>query len=108
MNAYEAVDEFLAAQYRSRLEEVLCDGCFVGRLGLVLDGVAKIVPRLVNSTVERDGGLANTYEGILMLLGSWYRFRCQIFVDRGGQRFLSDVGEFAPVEWQARVALAAG
>ena len=108
MNAYEAVDEYLAANYRSRLEEVLCDGCFVGRLGLVLDGIVKVVPRLVASAPERDGGLANSYEGVLMLQGVWYRFRCQIFVDRGGQRFLSDLSEFTAVEWQARAALAAG
>ena len=60
---------------------------------------------LVRSEREDDGGLCNTCEGTLAVQGVAYRFRCHVFVDRGGARFLSDVSEFAPVEWQARVAM---
>jgi hypothetical protein len=107
MNAYDAVDEFLVAQHGTHLEEVLCDGCFVGRLDRALTDVAKVLPRLVRSTLEEDGGLVQLYEGILDLDGLWYSFRCQIFIDQSGQRFLSDVAAFDAVEWQARVKVPA-
>lgn len=107
MNAFDAVDELLMAKYRLHLEDVLCDGCLIGRLGVAFGDRARLMPRLIRSTAEEDGGLANAYEGILVLDGVWYRFACQVFVDRGGQRFLSDVSAFEAVEWRARVAMTA-
>ncbi len=107
MNAFEAVDELLMATQGVHLEDLLCDGCLVGRLGHAFGERARIVPRLIRSTAEEDGGLSNAYEGILALDGVWYRFACQLFVDRGGQRFLSDVSAFEAVEWRARVAVSA-
>lgn len=107
MNAFDAVDEFLLANHGVHLEEVLCDGCFIGRLGGALGGAVKVLPRLTQSVVEEDGGIANAYEGILILGGLWYSFACRVFVDSGGQRFLSDLTAFAPVEWQARIAVSA-
>jgi hypothetical protein len=107
MTTFDAVDDFLMAHFAMRLEDVLCDGCFVGRLGSRLADNVKLLPRLIRSAAEEDGGVCNAYRGVLILDGVWYRFACQIFVDGGGQRFLSDVTEFAAVEWQARVALSA-
>ena len=107
MSEFDAVDEMLMATYRLHLEDVLCDGCLVGRLGRVFGDRARIMPRLLRSTAEEDGGVANAYEGILVLDDVWYRFACQLFVDRGGQRFLSDVSAFEAVEWRARVAVPA-
>jgi hypothetical protein len=107
MSAFDTVDDFLMATHRLRLEDVLCDGCLMGRLSVVLGDGVKIMPRLVGSTVEEDGGVANVYDGILVLDGIWYRFRCHVFVDGSGQRFLSDISAFDAVEWRARVALSA-
>jgi hypothetical protein len=107
MNAYEAVDELLMARYGVLLEDVLCDGCLVGRLGAALGQSARIMPRLIRSTNEEDGGLAQHYEGIFVIEEIWYRFACQLFVDRGGLRFLSSVDGFEAVEWQARLAVPA-
>jgi hypothetical protein len=45
---------------------------------------------------EGDRGTALSYEGTLTLNGIAYSFRCGVFVDRSGERFLSDVAEFAP------------
>jgi len=106
-NAFDKVDEFLMARHRLQLEDVLCDGCLMGRLGAALGESAKILPRLISSATEEDGGVANVYDGILVLDDLWYRFRCHVFIDGGGQRFLSDVSAFEAVEWRARVALSA-
>jgi hypothetical protein len=107
MNSFETVDEFLVASYHRNLEDVLCDGCLIGRLSTQFGERARIMPRLIRSTREADGGLANAYEGILILDGIWYRFACQVFVDQGGQRFLSDVSAFDAVEWRAEVKIPA-
>jgi len=107
MRSFENVDEFLVATYHRHLEDVLCDGCLIGRLATQFGERARIMPRLVRSTHEADGGLANAYEGILVLDGVWYRFACQVFVDAGGDRFLSDVSQFEAVEWQAGVKIPA-
>jgi hypothetical protein len=107
MNSFEGVDEFLVATYHRHLEDALCDGCLVGRLSSAFGERARIMPRLIRSTVEEDGGLANAYEGILVLDDLWYRFACHVFVDRGGQRFLSDVSAFDAIEWQARLKVPA-
>jgi hypothetical protein len=107
MEAYDTVDDFLLATYRLHLEDVLCEGCSLGRLSVMLADRAKIIPRLVRSTREDDGGIANDYEGILVLDEVWYRFRCHVFSDGGGQRFLSDVTDFAAIEWQARLSMPA-
>ena len=107
MQAFDTVDDFLLATYRLRLEDVLCEGCAMGRLGVVLADRATIVPRLLQSVQEEDGGIANDYEGILVLDGVWYRFCCHLFIDPSGQRFLSDVTDFEAVEWRARMAVPA-
>ena len=107
MSSFDGVDEFLMGTYQCHLEDVLCDGCLVGRLSTALGERARIMPRLVRSTVEEDGGLANAYEGILVLDDVWYRFACQVFVDRGGQRFLSDVSAFDAIEWRAQLKMPA-
>lgn len=107
MSSFDRVDEFLMANYHRQLEDVLCDGCLVGRLATAFGDRARIMPRLVRSIAEEDGGLANFYEGILVLDEVWYRFACQVFVDRGGQRFLSDVSAFDAIEWQAQLKVPA-
>src|SRR5271156_1767346 len=106
-NSFDKVDEFLVAQYPRHLEDVLCDGCLIGRLSTQFGERARLMARLIRSTREEGGGLANASEGILVLDGIWYRFACQVFVDHGGQRFLSDVSQFEAVEWQAEVKVSA-
>jgi hypothetical protein len=107
MSSFDGVDEFLVATYHRHLEDVLCDGCLTGRLSTAFGERARIMPRLVGSTAEEDGGLANAYEGILVLDDIWYRFACQVFVDRGGQCFLSDVSAFDAIEWRAQLKVPA-
>jgi hypothetical protein len=105
MDAFRAVGDFLRAKYRLDLEDVLCEGCLVGRITAKLGAIAKIMPRLVRSQSEDDGGAWSVYDGVLILDGIWYRFACQIFVDAGGLRFLADLSAFDAVEWNVRLAV---
>jgi hypothetical protein len=105
--AAHSIDAFLAATYGLHLEDVLCEGCLMGRLGPALAERVKLVPRLVRSTREDDGGTAQIYDGLLALDGLWHRFSCQIFIDGGGERFLADVTALEPLGWETRVAIPA-
>jgi hypothetical protein len=107
MSAARNIDAFLAATYGLHLEDLLCEGCLVGRLGPTVAERVKLIPRLVQSTSEDDGGVAQIYEGLMALDGLWHRFRCQIFIDSGGERFLADVTAFEPLGWETRVAIPA-
>ena len=102
-----SIDAFLAAAYGLRLEDVLCEGCLMGRLGPALAERIRLVPRLVRSTHEEDGGTAQIYDGLLALDGLWHRFSCQIFIDGGGERFLADVTALEPLGWETRIAIPA-
>jgi hypothetical protein len=105
MNAFDSADEYLMANHGLGLEEVMCDGCYAGRVGAALERVVQITPRQTRSIREDDGGVSQTYEGTLAIAGVWYRFVCHVFVDRGGERFLSNVSEFEAVEWRTRLAM---
>src|SRR5215469_8202389 len=102
MDDFAAVDDFLAAAYRTGLEEVLCDGCLTGRVRVFLADVASIAATMVQSERDDDGGLSAAYEGTLTIEGIAYRFRCRVFIDPGGDRFLSDVSEFRAIDWRTR------
>lgn len=101
----KTIDAYLQAQFGLGLEDLLCDGCLMGRLDQRLGGGSRLVLREQRIEREDDGGEFGAYAGILILDGLWYRFECQIFVDAGGQCFLADLGAFEAVEWKLRVAV---
>lgn len=105
MNAFQTVDDYLRTVYDTRLEDVLCDGCLIGRPDIRLGDKAKILPRLLRAEREDDGGEYRAYEGVLILEGVWYRFGCHIFVDAGGLCFLADISGFEAVEWKVKLAV---
>jgi hypothetical protein len=46
------VDDYLATNHRIGLEEVLCDGCYAGRLLVILADVAKLAVRPLHRHVD--------------------------------------------------------
>ena len=65
MNAFQTVDDYLSTVYDTRLEDVLCDGCLIGRPDIRLGDKAKILPRLLRAEREDDGGEYRAYDGVL-------------------------------------------
>jgi hypothetical protein len=61
--------------------------------------------RRIRFEADDDGGEASTYDGIFVLADVWYRFRCQVFVDGSGLRFLSDIQKFEAVEWRVHLPM---
>lgn len=105
MDAFTAVDRHLVGRYQVGLEDVLCEGCLTGRLPALFAGEAAVARRCVRMQTDEDGGQCFTFEGVFTLADVRYNFRCHVFADAGGQRFVSDVALFEPVEWETRVAL---
>jgi hypothetical protein len=105
MDPFIAVDLLLAARYFAGLEDALCEGCLTGKLPGLLAEDAAIIRRCTHMQNDEDGGQSFTFEGVFALLDVRYNFHCYIFIDGSGQRFLSDVTVFEPVEWQARMAV---
>jgi hypothetical protein len=101
----KTVDDYLQAQFGLGLEDLLCDGCLIGRLDQRLGTGSRLVLREQRIEREDDGGEFGAYAGVLILDGLWYRFDCHIFVDADGQCFLADLGAFEAVEWKLRVAV---
>lgn len=104
MDAFTAVDRALLSRYGVGLEDALCEGCLSGLPAILDEGVA-IVRRCTHTQVNEDGGRSFTFEGLFVVMGLRYRFRCYIFADAGGQRFISDVASFEPAAWQVRLAM---
>jgi hypothetical protein len=105
MDALTAADRLLTDRYQVGLEDVLCEGCLVGRLPTLFADAAAIVRRCTRMQVDEDGGQSFTFEGTFTLMEVRYNFRCHIFSDVSGQRFVSDIALFEPVEWQTRVVV---
>ena len=105
MDALIAADRLLTDRYQVGLEDVLCEGCLTGRLPALFEKDVAIVRRCTRMQVDEDGGQSFTFEGTFTLMEVRYNFRCHVFSDLSGQRFVSDIALFEPVEWQTRVAL---
>jgi len=105
VDPFASVDSYLTVRYGCALEDALCEGCLTGKLRGLLAVDALIIRRCTHTQADEDGGQSYTFEGVFVLLDVRFNFRCYIFVDGSGQRFLSDVASFEPVEWRARVAM---
>lgn len=52
---------------------------------------------------DEDGAVAELFGGTLAVDGMRYAWRASMFTDTDGKRFLTDLMEFRPVDWAARV-----
>ena len=99
-DASDAVNEYLIRTYSIGLEQILeevTQGIVNARLVGRIDGRAE----LAAACEYPDGGVSETYQGLLTIEGVDYRFRCSVFVDADRSRFVADIGELVPVAWHA-------
>ncbi|HUZ33504.1 MAG TPA: hypothetical protein VMV19_15580 [Xanthobacteraceae bacterium] len=105
MDAFQVVDRFLRNRWRVTLEDALCDGCLSGAVPTALEDDLSVMRRCTHVETHEDGGQSLTFEGAFVLMGVRYRFRCYLFVDPSGQRFLSHIAEFEAIEWTTQAAM---
>src|ERR1700733_11021749 len=98
------LDDYLRSRFGVTLERVLSDAAS-GVVTLALARRAKVVADLVGSLVHEDDGLTEEFQGTMAVEGITYRFRCSVFTDGGGARFVESIDELEVVEWGVRLAL---
>ena len=101
-DASDVVDAYLTNGWGIGLEQVLAEAT-MGLISLHIAEAVKVLAERVGVFAHEDGGSTELHQGTLTLEGVAYRFRCSIFIDPGGQRFVSDIAEFVPLGWQARL-----
>ncbi len=103
-DASEAVDAYLVNRFGIGLEALLADATKGGRMA-ALAGSVDIACDPVGAFSYEDGGTSELFQGLLTVEGVTYRFRCSIFTDTGGARFLESIGEIETVRWGVRLAV---
>ena len=103
-DASDAVDAYLTHSFGIGLEQVLTDAT-QGLVSLALADRVKATTERVAAYTHPDGGISETHQGILTVAGIRYRFRCTVFIDTGGLRYVENVAEFRPLMWQTRLPL---
>ena len=99
-----ALDAYLFGRFGVTVERLLADAT-AGGIDRALTRAIAVVCDPVGSFVYEDGGLSEQYQGLLSVEGVTYRFRCSVFTDGGGARFLEGIEELEPLRWEARLAL---
>jgi hypothetical protein len=100
------VDGYLYQVGRVGLEQVLCDGCLSGQMPKEVAPVASIEPELHHRVTAEDGGVSESYRGVLTVAGVRYTFEVLLFADVDGAYFVASIARFEPVEWSARMRVA--
>ena len=103
-DASEAVDSYLTNRFGIGLEALLADATKGGRMA-GLAGAVDIACDPVGAFSYEDGGTSELYQGLLTVEGVTYRFRCAVFTDAGGGRFVESVGELQIVDWAVRLVV---
>jgi hypothetical protein len=103
-DASDAVDAYLTNRFGFGLERLLADAS-AGCQDACLAGSVAVACDPVGTFDYEDGGSSALYQGMLTIEGVVYRFRCSIFTDAGGARFLESVGELETVRWDVRLVV---
>jgi len=103
-DASDAVNAYLTSRFGFGLEQLLADATG-GRHPAALAGSVAVVCDPVGSVDYEDGGGSALYQGLLTIEGVIYRFRCSVFTDAGGARFLESVGTLETVQWGVRLVV---
>jgi hypothetical protein len=103
-DASDAVDAYLTNRFGIGLERLLADATSGGPAPALARWVT-VACDPVGAFDYEDGGTSALYQGLLTIEGVTYRFRCAVFTDAGGGRFVESVGELQIVDWGVRLVV---
>src|SRR5438445_12331391 len=103
-DASDAVDAYLTNRFGIGLERLLAEATSGGPAS-ALAGSVTVACDPVGAFDYEDGGTSALYQGLLTIEGVTYRFRCAVFTDAGGGRFVESVGELQIVDWNVRLLM---
>jgi hypothetical protein len=96
----DAVNLFLFENFGLGLEDVLT-------LGIEKKARPQLQHRVVCGAEridhwrDEDGAVTELFEGVLTVDGVRYAWRASVYTDLDGDRFLANIGAFAPLDWRA-------
>lgn len=105
-DAGDALNAYVASRFGTTLERLLADATLgaapsSGRLGDSLS----VTCDPIGAFIYEDGGASELFQGLLTIEGVTYRFRCSVFTDAGGARFVESIGELETVRWGVRLTV---
>jgi hypothetical protein len=103
-DASDAVDAYLTNRFGIGLEWLLAEATS-GVPASALAASVTVACDPVGAFDYEDGGTSALYQGLLTIEGVTYRFRCAVFTDAGGGRFVESVGELQIVDWAVRLVV---
>jgi hypothetical protein len=99
-----AIDAYLLARFGVGLERVLTDAT-AGVVSLAIARSVEVACDPVGFFAYEDDGATEQYQGLLTVEGVTYRFRCSVFIDASGARFMENIGELEAVQWGVRLVV---
>lgn len=107
-DAGDALNAYVASRFGTTLERLLAEATSgavpAGDTG-GLGGSLKVTCDPIGAFVYEDGGASELFQGLLTIEGVTYRFRCSVFTDAGGARFVESIGELETVRWGVRLTV---
>ncbi|HXQ49852.1 MAG TPA: hypothetical protein VN802_02055 [Stellaceae bacterium] len=101
------LDDYFRSRFGTTLERALADAT-AGVVTPALGRHVEIVCDPASSYVHDDDGLSEHFQGALAVEGISYRFRCSVFTDGGGARFVESIDQLELVDWSVRLAMPCG
>jgi hypothetical protein len=101
------LDDYLWSRFGVTLERALADACACVTT-LALGRRVEIVCDPLRAHVFDDDGMSEEFQGTMAVEGVCYRFRCTVFTDGGGSRFIESIDELEIVQWGVRLAVSVG
>ena len=96
----DAVNRFLLEHFGLDLEAALMLGIERRAMPAPTDRVACTGGR-IDHWRDEDGAVTELFEGVLSIDGVRYSWRASVYTDLDGDRFIADIGSFAPLDWRA-------
>jgi hypothetical protein len=99
-----ALDAYLQSRFGIALERALADAT-AGLWSFALRNAVTIACDPIGRYEYPDGGVSEQHQGIIDVEGVVYRFRCLVFEDTGGSRYVESIGELELLRWGVRLAM---
>jgi hypothetical protein len=101
MSPEEIINNVLVEQHGTTLEDVIAEAT-EGRAGTAR--VSSTAIRL-DRFKDEDGSVSEFFEGVLTVDDVRYRWQASVFTDVDGAKFVTDIRDFKPLDWRARMRI---
>jgi hypothetical protein len=105
-DAADALNAYIASRFGTNLERLLAEATAGARKSGPA-GALTVACDPIGAFAYEDGGASELFQGLLTVEGVIYRFRCSVFTDAGGARFVESIGELEIIRWGVRLVVPA-